>query len=229
MAPLRILCLHGFTQNAKVFSSKTKAIQKGLRGIAEFSFAEGELLPNESDDDDREARCWWRSNDKPSKNYRGLDKTLLKLDSIFQKEGPFDGILGFSQGACLTIVLALLQDEREIIETCLGLKPQSTSSIKVRFAMGFSGFFPADVDFGKAVGLKTECTLPLFWCYGDNDSLITPERSKECVNSFKNVTLWSHPGKHYMPSNASAKEAYRKFLVTFIKENGDEKDELTKL
>ncbi|KAI9137420.1 hypothetical protein BKA69DRAFT_1098121 [Paraphysoderma sedebokerense] len=33
---LKILCLHGYTQNASVFSKRTAALRKSLRDVAEF-------------------------------------------------------------------------------------------------------------------------------------------------------------------------------------------------
>ena len=85
----------------------------------------------------KNARAWWRANKviinsnmnetdtKESKNendnnsnsninninnvkYFGLINTLYYINDIFIKEGPFDGILGFSQGgSLLTMLLAL--------------------------------------------------------------------------------------------------------------------------
>ena len=36
---LKILALHGYAQNAKFFSAKTGALRKGLKSIAEITFA----------------------------------------------------------------------------------------------------------------------------------------------------------------------------------------------
>lgn len=39
----------------------------------------------------------------------GFDQTVQFIEEIFEKEGPFDGILGFSQGACLVGLLCCMQ------------------------------------------------------------------------------------------------------------------------
>lgn len=38
---LRLLCLHGYTQNSQVFSSKIGSMRKGLKSKCEFFFVDG--------------------------------------------------------------------------------------------------------------------------------------------------------------------------------------------
>lgn len=39
----------------------------------------------------------------------GFEESVKLVEDIFQKEGPFDGLLGFSQGACFVGLLCDLQ------------------------------------------------------------------------------------------------------------------------
>lgn len=39
----------------------------------------------------------------------GFEESLKLIESTFEKEGPFDGLLGFSQGACFVGLLCDLQ------------------------------------------------------------------------------------------------------------------------
>eukprot|EP00494_Astrolonche_serrata_P020604 UN20829 len=50
-------------------------------------------------------RIWFNAN-KDNTEYIGLDMTLKYLDGVFATMGPFDGILGFCQGACVAAILA---------------------------------------------------------------------------------------------------------------------------
>lgn len=61
--------------------------------------------PDESNDD---ARSWWFNSDDhtfkgTNKNgpAYGFDDSIRALEQAWQMLGPFQGILGFSQGACL--------------------------------------------------------------------------------------------------------------------------------
>lgn len=56
-----------------------------------------------------EGRSWWFTNEDPlcfsskhdSDFIRGFPKAFDKVCKAFDEEGPFDGIMGFSQGASL--------------------------------------------------------------------------------------------------------------------------------
>lgn len=64
-------------------------------------------------------RGWWFSEDepndafsslKPSTLAKGFDESLSVIKETYTKDGPFDGILGFSQGAAMAaMVLAMSQ------------------------------------------------------------------------------------------------------------------------
>ena len=78
---------------------------------------------------------WWFS--QPEKRYNALDRTDVCVgfdDSVkavqeqVQLLGPFDGLLGFSQGACLAALLCALQ------------QTDKTSPFQFRFVILFAGF-----------------------------------------------------------------------------------------
>jgi hypothetical protein len=47
---LRILCLHGYLQNAEVFRSRIGSLRKGLKSRAEFFFVDAPYLVEAADD-----------------------------------------------------------------------------------------------------------------------------------------------------------------------------------
>ena len=53
-------------------------------------------------------RCWWR-NDGP-KRFDGWETTLASLERAWDERGPFAGVIGFSQGAAVAFLLALLAE-----------------------------------------------------------------------------------------------------------------------
>lgn len=66
---------------------------------------------------------WWlRTSDGPVVVYDGLARTFAFLAGILRAEGPFDGVIGFSQGAALAGMLAsALETDREFPAAELGL------------------------------------------------------------------------------------------------------------
>ncbi|KAL8170783.1 hypothetical protein V2J09_022587 [Rumex salicifolius] len=162
---LRILCLHGFRQNASSFKGRTASLAKKLKSIAELVFVNApyELpfvyqpirkdnepcLPKQdppplkscnkkyawlvADSFHSRSQEEWDKTDMAfdALQYRqqteGFEESLSYLKSVFSQQGPFDGILGFSQGAAMT---ALICAERGRLEQEMGL----------RFAIMCSGF-----------------------------------------------------------------------------------------
>lgn len=119
---MRILCLHGYGQNADFFRARTGALRKALpKGSTEYVFLPGPYVANasflSSDDADGDSRglklSWWdmesdSSRPSTSTQYIGLQESLLRARQTIEDDGPFDGILGFSQGATFAAILCLL-------------------------------------------------------------------------------------------------------------------------
>ena len=71
---------------------------------------------------DTEDRGWWFSQSEKTYDATevsaidvGFEETLNSVASELKTQGPFDGILSFSQGACLASVICMLKakgDER---------------------------------------------------------------------------------------------------------------------
>ncbi|GAM18510.1 hypothetical protein SAMD00019534_016850 [Acytostelium subglobosum LB1] len=129
---LRILCLHGYKQNATVFKSKTAVLRKSLDDIADFIYIDAPHIVDEA----KGSASWWRATGD-GKEYRGWETTLDYIRNIFIKKGPFDGILGFSQGAVLGSLLCSISslNSDTSIERGDGYK-----DISFNFALLFSGF-----------------------------------------------------------------------------------------
>lgn len=133
---VKILALHGYTQSGPGFQRKVHRLQSHLENIfpgIQVRFPTGvvRLRPSEkalglssrlsepaaSDDnpkpddnpdpDDIDAYAWHTlhdARDPPT----GFVDSLNALADVLRTEGPFDGILGFSQGALLAVMVASL-------------------------------------------------------------------------------------------------------------------------
>jgi len=123
MAQQRILCLHGWRTNPEFMKLQMKSLKEKLSDI-EFVFLEGPVSGMLAADDDVEEACmppyfqWW----EPLDGLKGqMDAVRYVLDYMRQ-DGPFDAILGFSEGAaCASLVVASLQGigrgPKEVAET----------------------------------------------------------------------------------------------------------------
>eukprot|EP00922_Rhytidocystis_sp_ex-Travisia-forbesii_P015683 GHVS01023409.1.p1 GENE.GHVS01023409.1~~GHVS01023409.1.p1 ORF type:complete len:123 (+),score=17.89 GHVS01023409.1:151-519(+) len=52
---------------------------------------------------------WWFTDS--SNQYRGIDQTVNRLSDLLKLSGPYDGLLGFSQGAGVANTVAALQSK----------------------------------------------------------------------------------------------------------------------
>jgi predicted esterase len=188
---IRVLCLHGFTQNARIMKMQTGALRKRLRKHNfEFIFVDGIDAPLDApltDPAAEDQKCWWdaQMQDDGSWKYLQWDKGLNKIKDAWMKHQPAHGILGFSQGAA-ALALALLEHEKSGDTIFPGLK----------FAMLFSGFVPRNdimPELLKEVPLKT----PAVNIWGENDRVVDPNKCADLSKLFYSAASITHPGGHY--------------------------------
>ncbi|KAJ8936751.1 hypothetical protein NQ314_012171 [Rhamnusium bicolor] len=136
---LKILAIHGYRQNAETFRAKTGSFRKMVHKWAQFTYITAPhkvILVDDSNDlnkgdepdigqsKDEEQYGWFFNRD--DKTFRGIRKggpaigfehSLKLVETVFEEDGPFDGILGFSQGACFVGLLCDLQ-QRGSLSNC---------------------------------------------------------------------------------------------------------------
>lgn len=110
---LKVLALHGYRQTGDSFKSKIGSFRKYLNKYVEFVFVTApHVAPVEGDDP---GNSWWFNKDDgtfkgTNKNGPaiGFEKSLRLVEEVWDTQGPFQGILGFSQGACFAGLLCSL-------------------------------------------------------------------------------------------------------------------------
>lgn len=125
---LKVLAIHGYRQNAETFRQKTGSFRKLVHKWAQFTYITAPhkviLIDDIKQVDDvdigqskDEEQYGWFFN-REDNTFRGIRKggpaigfeeSIRFIEDIFEKEGPFDGIWGFSQGACFVGLLCHLQ------------------------------------------------------------------------------------------------------------------------
>lgn len=270
---LKILMLHGFTQSGQLFELKTKALKKALEknfppapkpghlpnypGGVELHYPTAPIrldyrdIPGYDVDgannggDDPEAFGWWRrKGDSEPYTYEGMDRGLATIAECLRNDGPFDGVLGFSQGgAAAGMVASLLeQGRREAFEKAQasgGMRyPDAFTSDSgfieeavhppVKFAVSYSGFGASTNELYQAFYVPKIAT-PMLHFLGTADTVVSEERSLRLVDACVDgrgkeggvERLVYHPGGHFLPSSQKQGVAA---LVGFIREvvGGDE-------
>ena len=96
----RVLVLHGYSQNAQDFLARYKPLlERKLKFCTLVAPSAPFPLPASPS-----GRTWWfNSAHDPTRGgeYQGLDTSRALLLALQSAQGPFDGVLGFSQGAVL--------------------------------------------------------------------------------------------------------------------------------
>lgn len=243
MKKLRILCLHGFRQNASSFKGRTGALAKKLKSLAELVYvnAPHELpfiyQPRNSEKDCISSSpqlyppplkscskkyAWlvapdflkkeatdWEKTEMPfdplqyQQQTEGFAESLAYLKSVISNEGPFDGILGFSQGAAM---VALLCAQKGKIDQELG----------IRFVILCSGFA---VD--RAGYEKGSITCPSLHIFGNEegaDRQISSGSSRDLASYFDDgcrVDI-EHDSGHIIPTKPPYIDEVREFLRRFV-------------
>ncbi|EJT96919.1 FSH1-domain-containing protein [Dacryopinax primogenitus] len=230
---IRLLALHGYTQNAYMFSKKLGAIRKACAKDIEFVFVDGPIvlqpadLPGANlsefdseggaaqwvDDPKLTARAWWRANDEKTEYY-GLEDSLRYLRDILEKE-RFHGILGFSQGACMAAYLAAYLEEPSA-QPMFNPPPHPAFD----FAIFISGFAPMCPPIEHHIRTKNVHIL------GRTDTLVSPKRSETLVDICIAPRVEYHEGSHYVPSKASWRHFFHQWMAAFSAESIRKPDDI---
>jgi predicted esterase len=257
---LKILMLHGYTQSGPLFRSKTRALEKNLAKAfpthtltLSYPTAPIQLfksdIPNWDDpngtasfenstpggEEAPDAWGWWRrKGDKEPYSYEGMEVGFARLAEVLKEEGPFDGVIGFSQGGALAGLLAstLETGRREAFELAQkdgGMRyPESLEEDTgfvtdvvhppFKFAVSYSGFGASNNKLYQAF-YEPKISTPMLHYIGSVDTVVEEKRSLRlvdaCVDGRKEGRVVYHPGGHFLPSSQRQVVAP---LIAFIKE-----------
>ncbi|CAH1799337.1 unnamed protein product [Owenia fusiformis] len=205
---LRILCLHGYRQNAKAFRERTGAFRKIIKNRADLVFidAPNQVPPMENvEDQTPDQKGWWFSRQDDYFNateqancIKGYKDSLLVIEQTFREQGPFDGVLGFSQGAAMVALL------------CGEMQRNPDGPFQFKFAIMVASFISKSIEHQEL--FKEPITIPTLHVYGETDKVISGEMSEELLGSFREPTILQHKGGHFIPATSQQKKVYLEFL-----------------
>ncbi|XP_059648412.1 rhodanese-like domain-containing protein 6 [Cornus florida] len=241
---LRILCLHGFRQNASSFKGRTASLAKKLKNLVEFVFVDAPhelpfiyqpcladpnhcassalqqsppppskscskkfawlVAPNFNGKSDTD----WKMADSPfdSLQYQqqtdGFEVSLAYLKTVFSQAGPFDGILGFSQGAAMAASVCALG--------------RLKGEMDFRFAILCSGFA-----LNLAEDDQGSINCPSLHIFGNDhgkDRQIGSQASRDLATLFEEgcSVIIEHDSGHIIPTRSPYIEEIKDFLKRFL-------------
>ncbi|CAH8577285.1 unnamed protein product [Schistosoma curassoni] len=210
MPHLKVLCLHGYRQNSDVFREKTGGLRKSLKKLCEFKFISAPNVIECSSN----ACAWWFSKPmeflaQESSTYdAGFRESLLAVKKYIKEEGPFDGMLGFSQGAAFLLLLQIMMEHKLSDFTDYDVGP-------IKFTILVAPFISRCLLHQAIYVYKT--SIPSLVVYGETDSVIPREMSEEALDVFlSEPKVFVHDGGHYIPTHADAKKIYTDIVSKFI-------------
>ena len=207
---LKILCVHGYRQSGQVFRQRTGALRKSLKKYAEFTFvtAPNQIKSQDSQEDEQQYGWWFSTEDKSydAHDYTdscvGLEGSLQIMADSLKNEGPFDGVLAFSQGASLLGIICALKEKGD------------ERFDNFNFAIFVSGYKSRQSMHQKYYEEKV--TLPTLHVMGETDKVIEKEMSVELSELYENKNVLEHKGGHFVPATSAEKAQYVEFLSKFI-------------
>lgn len=238
--PLKILMLHGYTQNGPLFRAKTRVLEKRLQKAfpsVSLTYPTGQIQLKASDvpgfdgnpTESTEAYGWWRRRDDSNPpDYVGIEDAFDEVAKVLKAEGPFDGVIGFSQGACFAAVVASLlegESRRKAFQEGQSLSkhaipyPKSFQDLEhppLKFGIVYSGFIPPGERYEAIYNPPIQ--TPLCHFIGSLDSVVEEARTQKLVDAAggnDKTQVVVHPGGHFVPTS----KQYLDIAAAFVQQN----------
>ncbi|KAL4378603.1 hypothetical protein GQ457_02G009040 [Hibiscus cannabinus] len=190
----RILCLHGFRTSAEILKKLVHRWPPDVLGRLDLVFLDAPFPAlGKSDVEgifDPPYFEWFQANQNFTE-YTNVEECLAYIEDYMIKNGPFDGFLGFSQGAVLSAALPGMQRDGLAL----------TRVPKIKFLILISGAKFGWSNFGHHNLTRNAFSSPLEFpslhIIGEMD-FMKPE-STVLVQAFVDPFVINHPRGHTVP------------------------------
>jgi hypothetical protein len=239
---MRLLMLHGYAQNDEILQAKSRRFIGYMQSAyphAKFIWANGpvQLHPGdvtENSEDQNEnsqegesaihVRAWFHQH-VPVTSFQEVSDSLAYLVELLQTYGPFDGVVGFSQGSIMAVLLASLL-QGDVRRKSYDALPHSLSEKNLPYPLEFSHLAHPPLKFGILFcpGLLRTGTewlwggpalsTPFCRFVGEWDTVVSDlqrETALEITATKGSVTV-VHQGSHSLPTS----DVYAKHLPSFF-------------
>jgi len=200
---LRILCFHGRGANSNIMAFQAGSLKQLLGDDVEWDFLSGDQLMDDEDVEHLQQQLnpgqntflslqllsgtmpfysWFTFDPSRPHVRRGLWENVSRAIAYMHKNGPFDAVLGFSEGCGLiNLVAAVLRDR--------GVR------IPWRLSLFFNGH--GSIDHGSKL-LSTPLSIPSIMVFGQADPVYALKQLQ--IDSHEEPLILEHDEGHKFPS-----------------------------
>ncbi len=197
----KILCLHGYGMCSDWLHEWLSPIDDALEGKAAFIYPQAPFEAPESEVRAMASRfqagmpthrigpgknwCWYRANDEKPPQYVGTAQAFESLRKVFEQEGEIEGVIGWSQGAVMAIMLA--GHQRFVAD----------SPFHFNWVMPCGGFIPGDRRYRPWFDAPLE--MPSLHVIGRKESEFMFAQGEKLAQAFANSEVLYTPAGHVLP------------------------------
>ncbi|KAM1221558.1 hypothetical protein ACFX13_009415 [Malus domestica] len=216
---MKILCLHGFRTSGSFLKNQITTKWPSIASQFDMDFPDG-IFPAAGKSDIEgiypPPYYEWFQFDKDFTEYTNLEECITYVCDYITTKGPFDGLLGFSQGATLSGLLLGYQAQGKVLKD----HPPFKFCISISGAM-FRDPSICDIAYKDPIKAKSVHFI------GAKDWLRRP--SEDFATAFDNPLIIRHPYGHTVPRlDDAATEQLCGWTKTISEcnntENGDDKE-----
>ncbi|KAL4854860.1 NADPH-dependent aldo-keto reductase [Chlorella vulgaris] len=214
-AKLKILATHSFRTSAAIFKEQLQrsGLDKALDDLIELTFIDAPNAASGPIPDDVSPFFagpyyeWWNAQrDEQGKwTYEGWQRAVAAIEEALRQHGPFDGLMGFSQGGAMASLAVGMQ------RSGFALK----DAPPLRFCICFAGI--------KVRDPSLECfyaamrPVPSLHIIGDKDPV--KRLTNQLIDSFNHPLVINHTRGHVIPAlQPPDLQRVRAFLETQLRE-----------
>jgi len=185
----KVLCLHGFRTSGSFLKKQISKWHPSIFEKFDMVFPDGTFPAGGKSDIEGifpPPYFEWFQFNKEFTEYTNLDECIAYLCDYMVKNGPFDGLLGFSQGATLAALLIGYQAQCKVLN----------DHPPIQFMVSVSGSKFRDPGICD-VAYKAPIKAKSVHFIGEKDWLKVP--SEELATAFDDPLIIRHPQGHTVP------------------------------
>mmetsp|Transcript_94320 Transcript_94320/g.177476 ORF Transcript_94320/g.177476 Transcript_94320/m.177476 type:complete len:243 (+) Transcript_94320:71-799(+) len=125
--PLRLLCLHGGGENSQAMEFRMRPLQRLLGSDVEITCLDGglpwqgavdpDIRSMFGESDGKKIWGWYGTSEDAAGglSYSGVEQSIFRIERFIEDHGPFDVLVGFSQGcSMITLLTATLSQAGDL-------------------------------------------------------------------------------------------------------------------
>ncbi|KAF0695587.1 Aste57867_13627 [Aphanomyces stellatus] len=209
---LRFLCLHGGRSNSTIMTLQTSGFLQAFGASADLVELDGTYKASGPPEDeilsifgeDEPYFEWWDSNDHEDEVYPGWEKSLERVQRHVEHKGPYDVILGFSQGAMMATLMTAHYLEKKWVPY---------KAVVLVGGMWPADGMPSSSDNQGDAG-NVQLNFPAIHVLGEKDFMYEDGKKQIEHYTASSRHVFTHAGGHRFPALPQYKDMYSEIAKT---------------